>query len=64
RVSLTFVVDVDGRVRDVQVMRGVDPALDREAVRAVSASPRWTPGRQRDKPVRVRYHFPVVFQLR
>ncbi|MCL2739085.1 MAG: energy transducer TonB [Bacteroidales bacterium] len=64
RVMLTFVVNTDGRVIDVQVTRGVDPALDREAVRAVSASPRWTPGRQRDKPVKVRYNFPVVFQLR
>ena len=64
RVMLTFVVNTDGRVIDVQVLRGVDPALDKEAVRAVSASPRWTPGRQRDKPVKVRYNFPVVFQLR
>ena len=64
RVTLTFVVNTDGRVIDVQVIRGVDPALDKEAVRAVSASPRWTPGRQRDKPVKVRYNFPVVFQLR
>ena len=64
RVMLTFVIDVDGRVTDVTVLRGVDPALDREAVRAVQSSPRWTPGRQRDKPVKVRYNFPVHFQLR
>lgn len=64
RVMLTFVVNTDGRVSDVEILRGIDPALDKEAVRAVSASPRWTPGRQRDKPVKVRYNFPVVFQLR
>ena len=64
RVLLSFVVNTDGRVIDVVVTRGVDPALDREAVRAVQASPRWTPGRQRDKAVKVRYNFPVVFQLR
>jgi len=64
RVMLTFVVNTDGRITDVQVLRGVDPALDREAVRVVQSSPRWTPGRQRDKPVKVRYNFPVIFQLR
>ena len=64
RVMLTFVIDVDGSVTDVTVLRSQDPALDKEAVRAVSSSPKWKPGRQRDKPVRVRYNFPVVFQLR
>jgi protein TonB len=64
RVTLQFVVDTDGSVRDVKVIRGVDPALDKEAVRVVSSSPKWTPGRQRDKPVKVRYIFPVIFQLR
>lgn len=64
RVTLQFVVDTDGSVRDVKVIRGVDPSLDKEAVRVVSSSPKWTPGRQRDKPVKVRYIFPVIFQLR
>jgi len=64
RVMLTFVIGTDGRISDVQVLRGVDPALDKEAVRVVNSSPRWTPGYQRDKPVKVRYNFPVVFQLK
>lgn len=64
RVTLSFVVGTDGRITDVSVLRGVDPALDKEAVRVVQSSPRWTPGRQRDKPVKVRYNFPVIFQLK
>jgi protein TonB len=63
RVIISFVVDAEGRVVDVKVIRGVDPSLDREAVRVISMSPRWTPGKQRNKAVRVRYNFPVVFQL-
>jgi protein TonB len=64
RLVLTFVVGTDGRVTDVSILRGIDPALDKEAVRVVQSSPRWTPGRQRDKPVKVRYNFPIIFQLR
>ena len=64
RVMLTFVVGTDGRITDISVIRPVDPALDKEAMRVVASSPRWTPGRQRDKAVKVRYNFPVVFQLR
>ncbi|MDP3437551.1 MAG: energy transducer TonB [Bacteroidales bacterium] len=64
RVILQFRVNTDGRVSDVKVVRGVDPSLDKEAVRVVSSSPPWTPGRQRNKPVRVVYVFPVIFQLR
>ena len=64
RVILSFVVGVDGRITDVTVLRSVDPALDKEAVRVVSSSPVWTPGRQRDKFVKVRYNFPVIFQLK
>ena len=64
RVILQFRVNTDGSVSDVTVVRGVDPSLDREAVRVVSSSPRWEPGRQRNKPVRVVYTFPVIFQLR
>lgn len=64
RVTLEFRVNTDGSVSDVKVIRGVDPSLDREAVRVVSSSPKWEPGRQRNKPVRVVYIFPVIFQLR
>ncbi|HPW78023.1 MAG: Gram-negative bacterial tonB protein [Bacteroidetes bacterium ADurb.Bin037] len=64
RVVLSFIVDADGYVKNVTVLRGVDPLIDKEAVRVVSSSPKWKPGRQRDKTVRVRYNFPINFQLR
>lgn len=64
RVVLTFLVDADGYVKNVTVLRGLDPSIDKEAVRVVSSSPRWTPGRQRDRNVKVRYNFPINFQIR
>lgn len=64
RVTLAFTVEADGRVTNVKVLRGVDPALDAEAVRVVKSSPKWKPGRQRDRAVKVTYTFPVIFQLR
>lgn len=64
RVTLQFTVGTDGSVSNVTVLRGVDPSLDKEAVRIVSSSPKWTPGRQRERPVKVTYTFPVIFQLR
>ncbi|MBR5018065.1 MAG: energy transducer TonB [Bacteroidales bacterium] len=64
RVTLQFTVNTDGSVSDVKVLRGVDSSLDKEAVRIVSMSPKWTPGKQRERPVKVVYNFPVVFQLR
>lgn len=63
RVFVRFVVEPDGSVSNVEVVRGVDPALDAEAVRVVSSSPKWEPGKQRGKPVRVAYTFPIVFVL-
>ncbi len=64
RVYLQFTVDKDGSVKNVKVLRGVDSSLDKEAVRVVSSSPKWEPGRQRDKPAKVTFVFPVIFQLR
>ena len=64
RVMLQFTVNADGSVSNVKVLRGVDPALDKEAVRVVSSSPKWEPGKQRDRKVKVTYTFPVIFQLR
>ncbi|MBP5505364.1 MAG: energy transducer TonB [Bacteroidales bacterium] len=64
RVTLQFTVGTDGSVSGVKVLRGVDPSLDKEAVRVVSGSPKWTPGKQRDRPVKVTYTFPVIFQLK
>ena len=57
-------VEKDGSVTKVKVLRGVDPSLDKEAVRVVSMSPKWKPGKQRDRAVPVTYTFPVYFQLR
>ena len=64
RVMLQFTVNPDGSVSNVKVLRGVDASLDKEAVRVVSSSPKWTPGKQRDRAVKVSYTFPVIFQLR
>ncbi len=63
RVFVQFVVNTDGQVSDATVVRGVDPSLDREAVRVVMASPPWTPGRQRGEAVRVAFTFPINFVL-
>ncbi len=63
RVFVSFVVEPNGEVSNVRVVRGVDPALDREAVRVVESSPKWTPGKQRGKPVRVSFTFPIIFVL-
>lgn len=64
RVTLQFTVNPDGCVSNVKVLRGVDSSLDKEAVRVVSMSPKWKPGKQRDRAVKVTYTFPVIFQLR
>ena len=64
RVTLQFTVNADGSVSNVMVLRGVDSSLDKEAVRVVSSSPKWKPGKQRDRAVKVTYTFPVIFQLR
>lgn len=64
RVTLEFTIKADGSLSDIKVLRGVDPALDSEAVRVVQSSPKWTPGRQRDRAVSVTYTFPVIFRLR
>lgn len=64
RVTLEFTIRADGSLSDIKVLRGVDPALDSEAVRVVQSSPKWTPGRQRDRAVAVTYTFPVIFRLR
>ena len=63
RVVVTFVVGRNGEITDVEIMRSVDRHLDAEAIRVVNAMPRWTPGEQRGKPVKVKYVLPVVFKL-
>ncbi|MBN1115770.1 MAG: TonB family protein [Bacteroidales bacterium] len=63
KVFVQFVVDENGKVVDVKVIRSVDKLLDEEALRVIKASPNWTPGIQRGKPVRVQFVIPVVFKL-
>jgi protein TonB len=63
RVFITFVVETSGNVSNVTVSRSVDALLDEAAKEAVSASPKWEPGMQRGRPVRVRYSIPIIFQL-
>lgn len=63
RVICSFVVNRDGSVVDAEVLRGVDPSLDKEALRVIATMPKWTPGKQRGKPVRVKYTVPITFRL-
>ena len=64
RVMVSFVVERDGSVSNVKVDRGVDPSLDKEAIRLVESMPKWKPGMQTGKPVRCRFRLPVTFKLR
>jgi len=61
KVYLTFIIELDGSVSNVTVVKGVDPIIDNEAVKAIQASPRWSPGLQRGQPVRVRYSMGLSF---
>jgi protein TonB len=63
RVIIRFVVSKTGDISDVQVIRGVDPSLDKEAVRVVKSMPKWIPGRQRGQAVPVYFTLPVIFRL-
>jgi protein TonB len=64
RVTLQFTIGKDGRLQDLKVLSAPDQTLADEAVRVVSSSPKWEPGRQRDRAVNVSYTFPVIYQLR
>jgi protein TonB len=63
RVIVTFVVEKDGSITDVRVVKSVDPSLDKEAQRVVKSMPRWIPGKQNGSAVRVKYTVPVTFRL-
>ena len=63
KVSVKFVIEKDGSIADPVVVRGVDPYLDEEALRVVNSMPKWKPGKQRGKEVRVSYTVPVIFSL-
>jgi protein TonB len=63
RVVCTFVVEKDGSITDVRVVKSVDPSLDKEAVRVIKSMPKWIPGKQNGSAVRVKYTVPVTFRL-
>ncbi len=63
RVMTKFIVEKDGSINDVKVVKSVDPSLDQEAVRVVKSMPRWIPGKHNGLAVRVSYTFPVTFKL-
>ncbi len=63
RVTLTFVIEKDGSLSNIQVLQAPDRLLSDEAIRVLQMSPKWTPGKQRNQPVRVRFTLPVVFNL-
>ena len=63
RIVVRFVVDCKGNIVNPLVVRSVDPLLDREAIRLVKSMPKWIPGRQNGKPVRVIYNVPIRFKL-
>ena len=62
-VYLTFIINKEGKVENVSILRGVDKALDNEALRVVSSLPTWKPGRQNGRPVKVSFQVPIKFQL-
>ena len=63
RVIATFVVERDGSITDVKVVKSVDPSLDKEAIRVLKSMPKWIPGKQNGQAVRVKYTVPVTFRL-
>lgn len=63
KVIITFVIGKDGAVTDVKLLRGIDPLLDAEALRVVKSLPKWKPGKQNNKPVRVNFNVPISFVL-
>ena len=63
RVAVSFIVEKDGSISNVRPILSVHPLLNKEAVRVVESMPKWTPGKQNGKPVRVRFNVPVMFKL-
>lgn len=62
-VTVKFIVNKDGSISDAIILRGVEPSLDAEALRVISSMPKWTPGKQRGKEVRVKYTIPIRFRI-
>ncbi len=63
RVVISFIIERDGKLTDLTVIKGIDNLLDREALRVLKLAPAWKPGQQNGKPVRVKYTIPIVFQM-
>ena len=63
KVIVSFVINKEGKVTDVKIIRSVDPLLDNEVLRVVKSSPKWTPGKQKGEPVKVQFVLPVTFSL-
>ena len=63
RVVCTFIVERDGSITDIRVVKSTDPSLDKEAVRVIGEMPKWNPGKHKGEAVRVKYTFPVTFRL-
>jgi protein TonB len=63
RVMVQFTVNKDGSIVDTEIFKGVHPSLDEEALKVVKSMPKWTPGMQKGKTVRVRYTMPIMFRL-
>ena len=63
RVMVQFIVETDGSISDVHVAKQVFPSLDAEAIRVVQAMPKWTPGKEKGRVVRVKYNLPIVFRM-
>lgn len=63
RVFVTFVVEKDGSITDVKILRGIGGGCDEEAIRVIQNMPRWNSGKQRGKPVRVQFNMPILFKL-
>jgi periplasmic protein TonB len=63
KVFVTFVVEIDGSITDVRVLRGIGGGCDEEAIRVVKSMPKWVPGKQRGVPVRVQFNLPIKFTL-
>lgn len=64
KVYIQFVIEKDGSLSNIKVIRSVDPEIDKEAIRVLEQSPKWTPGKQQGRPVRVNYIFPIAFKIR
>lgn len=63
RVLCSFVINEDGSVSDIRIVRGVEDSLNQESVRIIQKMPKWEPGREQGRPVKVRYVIPIVFRL-